>query len=532
MIEKFLILIMSIFLILAAGSANIYPIYLQNLIEKFGFTINEMNLYGSIVTLATLIGFPISIIYDSYGPKFSCFIGTVLLSGGYFLLHCLFKYEFFSNINIYPLYFLGFIIGQGYSLLYTTAITTNLKNFRFKQNSSIIGTLVANLAISPSIFTTYRQLNLDITEDNFYLYFSIFLFFIGFFTFIIINNINFPYPEDSILKKYQKHKEKRILNLLMLYSLINIGVFVFGVLYNYFTNTYSFPLILIYPILQLLTFLIVLLEQFGFFDKLYFPEFKQKVELISKKQIEMSIMNKKSERNIIKTKSTYYKKEYEFNEALKSPKLILLFIALFFGLGSTLSNVSNINFILKSLTYKIHYSGMNKGLISIYKSKELFFFFFLYFNLNSLTRISSSIFLDYLIKNNKFIYFFLMFSFFGFISQFLGISMNKKLLYITIALAGATHGGYMTFLPIFVKNEFGLKNMGKILGTITTGAGIGSLTIGEIVFSLPYNKYAQLEGNIQCIGAHCFRKSFIITTIFFGINIIISIILIAISNKK
>ena len=131
---------------------------------------------------------------------------------------------------------------------------------------------------------------------------------------------------------------------------------------------------------------------------------------------------------------------------------------------------------------------MNKGLISIYKSKDLFFYVILYFTLNSLTRISSSIFLDYLIKNNKFIYFFLMFSFFGFISQFLGISMNKKLLYITIALAGATHGGYMTFLPIFVKNEFGLKNMGKILGTITTGAGIGSLTIGEIVFSLPYNK--------------------------------------------
>jgi hypothetical protein len=262
MIEKFLILIMSIFLILAAGSANIYPIYLHNLIEKFGFTINEMNLYGSIVTLATLIGFPISIIYDSYGPKISCLIGTIFLSGGYFILHSLFKYEFFSNITIYPLYFLAFIIGQGYSLLYTTIIATNLKNFRFKQNSSMIGILVANLAISPSIFTTYRQLNLEISEDNFYLYFSIFLFFIGFFTFIIINNINFPYPEDSILKKYQKYKEKRILIILMFYSLINIALFVFGVLFNYFTNSYSFPLILIYPILQLLTFLIVLLEQF------------------------------------------------------------------------------------------------------------------------------------------------------------------------------------------------------------------------------------------------------------------------------
>jgi hypothetical protein len=318
----------------------------------------------------------------------------------------------------------------------------------------------------------------------------------------------------------------------MLYSLINIGVFVFGVLYNYFTNTYSFPLILIYPILQLLTFLIVLLEQFGFFDKLYFPEFKQKVELISKKQIEMSIMNKKSERNIIKTKSTYFKKEYEFNEALKSPKLILLFIALFFGLGSTLSNVSNINFILKSLTYKIHYSGMNKGLISIYKSKELFFYVILYFTLNSLTRISSSIFLDYLIKNNKFIYFFLMFSFFGFISQFLGISMNKKLLYITIALAGATHGGYMTFLPIFVKNEFGLKNMGKFLGLLTSGAGFGSIIISEFVFTYLYNYYTKISGEIQCFGKQCFKLTFILTSIFFAINIFISFFFLFFQRKK
>ena len=34
--------------------------------------------------------------------------------------------------------------------------------------------------------------------------------------------------------------------------------------------------------------------------------------------------------------------------------------------------------------------------------------------------------------------------------------MNKKLLYLSIALGGATHGAYMSFIPIFVKNEFGI----------------------------------------------------------------------------
>ena len=110
--------------------------------------------------------------------------------------------------------------------------------------------------------------------------------------------------------------------------------------------------------------------------------------------------------------------------------------------------------------------------------------------------------------------------------------MKKNLLYLSIALGGATHGGYMSFIPLFVKNEFGLKNMGKIFGILTSGAGLGSILISELVFTYPYNYYSKISGGIQCLGTHCFQLTYIITSIFFGINIVISIILMRIKDNN
>ena len=553
MLEKFFILIISIFLVLSAGSANIFPIYLQKLMDKYNFTLYETNLYGSFITLGTWVGFPIGYIYDSYGPKISILIGTIFISGGYYLLYFLLNTNYYLNVSIYPFLFLGFFLGQGCSLLYTTALATNLKNFKFKQNSSIVGLLVSNIAISPSIFTTYRQL-LGNSDETFYFYFSIFLFLICFFSMFIVSNIRYPYLEDNLLKKYQKYKEKRIIACLTYYNFFIIIIFVFGVLYNYFKDKYIVPLIIIYPILQLLSFSLIFLENFGFFDKLYYPSFRKKMDLIAEKQLEMqnlqneeinnkhntSSNNNTNNNNIINNQlilkerdiSSIKEIEADFIISLKSPKLILLFFSLFLGLGSTMSSISNINFILKSLSYKIHYNGINKGLISIYKAKELFFYVILYFTFNSLIRISSVSFLDFLIKKNKLILYFIIFSIIGFISQLTGILMNKKLLYLSIALGGATHGAYMSFIPIFVKNEFGLKNMGKFLGLLTSGAGFGSIIISEFVFTYLYNYYTKISGEIQCFGKQCFKLTFILTSIFFAINIFISFFFFFFQRKK
>jgi hypothetical protein len=111
---------------------------------------------------------------------------------------------------------------------------------------------------------------------------------------------------------------------------------------------------------------------------------------------------------------------------------------------------------------------------------------------------------------------------FGLISQFLGIFTNKTLLLFSISFAGACHGGYGTFVPVFVRNEYGLSNMGKILGILTTGNAIGSLLIADGVFILFYNSYSV---NGECYGSKCFAYSYMITTFFFLINLVLSIVL-------
>jgi hypothetical protein len=101
--------------------------------------------------------------------------------------------------------------------------------------------------------------------------------------------------------------------------------------------------------------------------------------------------------------------------------------------------------------------------------------------------------------------------------------MDKTVFLIAISLGGACHGGYMTFIPVFVRNEFGLNHLGKILGFLTSGNALGSLIIADFFFIIPYNLNSSEKG--ECYGARCFAISFILTTVLFSVNLFLSIIL-------
>ena len=91
MLFRSVIVIMGIFLIICAGACNLYPLYLKSLIDRFGFSLKQVNLYGTFINLGLWVAVPMGWIYDTLGPKFSCLIGAVLLSGSYFILHILFN---------------------------------------------------------------------------------------------------------------------------------------------------------------------------------------------------------------------------------------------------------------------------------------------------------------------------------------------------------------------------------------------------------------------------------------------------------
>src|SRR5690348_8361087 len=139
MIRKLLMIVFGISLVLAAGSCNIYPLYLNQMMEKFGYTLKQANLYGSFINLGLWVAFTVGMIYDKFGPKISCIIGAILLSGSYAILHMIMNSDL-KTLSLFPMLLIALVMGQGSALCYTTAVTTNLKNFS-ANNSAIVGLL-------------------------------------------------------------------------------------------------------------------------------------------------------------------------------------------------------------------------------------------------------------------------------------------------------------------------------------------------------------------------------------------------------
>lgn len=698
---------MGIFLVICAGACNLYPLYLKIMMDKFNFSLKQVNMYGTFINLGMWIAVPMGFIYDRFGPKFSCIIGALFLSGSYMCLHFIFNSDVSPPIIVFLL--IAIIMGQGSALCYTTSVTTNLKNFRFKESSAIVGLLVANLALSPSVFTTYRQALKDVQTPTYFMIISIFILIIITICTFIFHNIRNVYPDvDEEKKTYQKYKEKKIIKFLIYLNIIILIVYTFGVIFHSVweddTGTSKFPLIIIYPCLQLLNFIVIVFEKFGLFDKMYFKPYIDKMivkqinnekgniykinenlpkEAIGLEQVKVELDKLEKNKNIAEIPSPLQSREgsssslnivsegeftevklsertqsdqgqdqenclsnsngnsnnlslgntisskeisegknenidivspnssgvnmyigkssdklesilckersredsqeiqnrlnnqinmnsremmglsqpiihsvhddnlnVSFKDAIFSHNVIMLFIILFLGVGSEISNLNNIEFIVMSVS-KNPTSSDNKFIsntttiinsqniessnnnstyypqanhsTTVSKSSVIYSYVILYFVFNSFTRIVSGLILDHLIKIKKFFYYLVLVTIFGLSSQFLGIFMDKTLLLISISLAGACHGGYSTFLPVYVRNEFGLNHMGKILGVLTTGNALGSLIIADGIFIFSYNSYANPQG--ECYGSKCFVYSYITTTCFFIINLGLSLIL-------
>jgi len=617
LIKKLFIIVMGIYLVICAGSIFIYPVYLHKMVETQHFSLREVNFFGSLITIGFWISIPVGAFFDKCGPKISLGVGLTLISGSYIALHFILNAA--APVSIYVFLLIAFLMGQGGAICYTVGLSTNLINFKFKESGVIVGLLVASEALSPSLFTTYRETFQSIEIQNFFIIIAVFNAIIILICIIIFGVIKNPYSDCEHQAGYEQHKEKYIVKAFLVINFISLMIYIVGIIVNNDSQTDKFPNYIIYPCIQLLNFLIILLEYFKVFDKILYPDYIES-ELRRKMEDEVSNSNKKGmladnqtesqtvsnenaskeiQLNTITTKDIQkmdmdnanikqieHKDEIEivdnhdrdneidnkrkslddtqdiqikdntpdknvdvssishhsneelnpntasiaspeqelvvvspparqltnFLDTFKNPRIYILFVILILGIGTTISNISNIGFIIKSITTE-------------YAHTEIFEYVILYFSFNSFIRVIGGIALDNLFLEERQGYFLIFTAVLGLISQLFGIPMEKKLFGITISLAGATHGCLMTFTPLFVKTTFGLDHYGKIIGVLTTGNAIGVFLMSNFVFIAFY------EGNVnpelgRCFGKICFYPSFIITSIFMLIILGLSILFI------
>ena len=191
-------------------------------------------------------------------------------------------------------------------------------------------------------------------------------------------------------------------------------------------------------------------------------------------------------------------------QAIHDKTIIYFFVLLIFTIGCMISNLNNIKYIV----------------LSIYPSKNnLNEFPLLYFSIKSLSIIVSSYLLKGILHSKNLFIFLIIILLIGFISQIFGIIMKETTFYISILFAGLTHGSIMTFIILYIRYTYDLRDISTILSFITTGSALGSMIISALLFPIFYS-YHQV--NLLCEGTICYSIGYLFNFSFMLIALIIS----------
>ena len=265
MFKRTLYLFVGILLAISSGSVSIYPIYTYYIKNLYNYSLREINLFGSFINIGCWVAFGMGIIYDTLGPRFSNFLGYIFLPVCLLILYRLIE-STYTSINLFWFLLLAFIMGQGSALLYTSALTTCIKNFSKKNSSNLVGLIISNCAISPSIFASFKEAFDTMTIPNFiiYVWFHITIIIILSFCLfdVIKDNKNYEFKE----KIYRENKQAFIIGLFSTVNFFAIVVFLITLVIN---NIFGIllPAFMIFPVIHLILLIFVIMEKCHQFDQ-------------------------------------------------------------------------------------------------------------------------------------------------------------------------------------------------------------------------------------------------------------------------
>ena len=265
MFKRTLYLFFGILLAIGSGSVSIYPIYSFYIKNKYNFSLREINLYGSFINIGSWISFGMGIIYDTLGPIISNFFGFFLLPVCLMILYRLI--ESYYNVSLFWFLFMAFIMGQGSALLYTSSLTTSLKNFSKKNSSKLVGLIVSNCAISPSVFASIKEALDTFTIPEFIAYVVFHISLIVLLSFCFFDVVKETEPNSFKEKIFRANKQTFIVDLFCTANFYGIMIFIILLVINHIFSI-MLPAFLIFPILHIILLVFVIMEKCHQFDDL------------------------------------------------------------------------------------------------------------------------------------------------------------------------------------------------------------------------------------------------------------------------
>ncbi|XP_031388084.1 protein NUCLEAR FUSION DEFECTIVE 4 [Punica granatum] len=217
--------------------------------------------------------------------------------------------------------------------------------------------------------------------------------------------------------------------------------------------------------------------------------------------------------------------DYKILQALLSIDMLVLFIATFCGLGSSLTAVDNLGQIGESLGYPARITSTFLSLVSIWN----------YFGRVFSGFVSEGLLERYKVPRPLMMTFVLLLSCIGHI---LIAFHTPGSLYVASIIIGFSFGAQLPLLFAIISELFGLKYYSTLFNCGQLASPLGSYILNVKVTGKLYDSEAVKDlrrkglersdvKELTCIGAHCYRLSFIVLTLVTLFGAIVSLVLVA-----
>lgn len=181
---------------------------------------------------------------------------------------------------------------------------------------------------------------------------------------------------------------------------------------------------------------------------------------------------------------------------LVEARFVLLFVPVLIVIGAGLLVMSNVAFIVESLEGPVDQVPMMVGLFSVS---------------NTISRLGTGIVSDHVLSHSPRASFISFAAALTAATQLLFLSVPPALLVLPVVLAGVAEGAMFGCFPVIIREEFGLQHFGKNYGLVSLANCIGYPLVLSPLSSYLYHRSATaVDGVEKCIGAECFRGTFVL----------------------
>ena len=262
MLKRTLNLFLGILLSITSGSVMTYPIYSYYIKTKFNFSLRELNLYATFINIGVWVAFGTGIIYDSLGPRISNAFSLLFLPGGFLILYKLIQS---SSVSLFWFLLIAFIMGQGSSLAYTNALSTTAKNFSKKNSSNIVGLVISNCAIAPSIFTSVKTAFYTMSINSYLVFVICYGAVVIVFCLFWFDVIKDKRRDDFNDKLFYEFRQKFIVYIFGYANFVSLLIFIGILLFNHIFGI-EIPAFIVFILVHVAYIVFIVLERYGEFD--------------------------------------------------------------------------------------------------------------------------------------------------------------------------------------------------------------------------------------------------------------------------